>query len=121
MSESSFPVATGEFAGAAWRRQSVAHSVSYGRTTVAGRPPTGCSSNSEAAMLYRTYPPDDRTACLAIFDSNAERYFSPDDRAAFEHFLDAPPGFFGVLCDDAGTVVACGGIGVRDEGRTAVL
>jgi ribosomal protein S18 acetylase RimI-like enzyme len=72
-------------------------------------------------MLYRAYTPADRAACLGIFDSNAERYFSPSDRADFERFLEAPPGFFGVLCDDGGTVVACGGVGVRDEGRTAVL
>jgi ribosomal protein S18 acetylase RimI-like enzyme len=72
-------------------------------------------------MFYRAYTPAERAACLAIFESNEERYFSPNDRAEFERFLDAPPGFFGVLCDDAGAVVACGGVGVRDEGRTAVL
>jgi ribosomal protein S18 acetylase RimI-like enzyme len=74
-----------------------------------------------AVMLYRAYTPADRLACLAIFDSNAERYFSPGDRADFDHFLDTPPGFFGVLCDEAETVVACGGIAVRDDGCTAVL
>jgi ribosomal protein S18 acetylase RimI-like enzyme len=72
-------------------------------------------------MLYRAYTGADRAACLAIFDSNAARYFSAGDRSDFERFLDCLPGFFGVLCDDAGRVVACGGVGMRDEGRTAVL
>ncbi len=72
-------------------------------------------------MHYRPYHPADRTACLAIYDGNAARFFSPGDREAFAAFLDAGQGFFGVLCDDDGTVVGCGGLGTRDEGRTAVL
>lgn len=72
-------------------------------------------------MSYRPYTASDREACLAIFASNFERYFSPLDRRNFAQFLDAPVGFFGVLCDDAGTVVGCGGVGVRDDGKTAVL
>jgi ribosomal protein S18 acetylase RimI-like enzyme len=72
-------------------------------------------------MIYRAYSDPDRAACLAIFDSNAVQFFSPGDRAEFEGFLGAPPGFFGVLCEDEGHVVACGGIRVRDNGETAGL
>src|SRR5260370_3139072 len=72
-------------------------------------------------MQYRAYHPADRAACLAICDSNAERFFSPEDRDAFAAFLDAPQGHFGVLCEDNGEVVGCGGIGTRDDGQTAVL
>ena len=61
-------------------------------------------------MHYRAYEPRDRPACLAIFDSNAARYFAPGDREAFASFLEAPVPFYGVLCDDQGTVVACGGL-----------
>ena len=64
-------------------------------------------------MIFRQYTNADREACLAIFDSNAGRYFSPVDQEDFAAFLDAPPGFFGVLLDDTGSVVGCGGIGVR--------
>src|SRR5262249_12233528 len=38
----------------------------------------------------------------------------------FAAFLDAPPGFYGVLCADDGAVVGCGGIATHD-GRTAAL
>jgi ribosomal protein S18 acetylase RimI-like enzyme len=72
-------------------------------------------------MLYRPYTPDDRPACLAIYDSNAERFFAPGDRENFGAFLDRGQGFFGVLCDDAGAVIGCGGIGIRSDGKLAVL
>lgn len=61
-------------------------------------------------MHYRAYTPADREACLRIFDTNAERFFSPGDRAQFEAFLRQPVEFYGVLCDDDGRVVGCGGI-----------
>ena len=72
-------------------------------------------------MHYRPYQPADRAACLAIYDSNAARFFSAGDREVLAAFLDAPQGFFGVLCEDDGTVVGCGGLGTRDDGTTAVL
>ncbi len=71
-------------------------------------------------MHYRPYTAADRDACLAIYDSNAGHFFSPGDRDDFGAFLDALPGFFGVLCEDDGKVVGCGGVGVR-EGNVAVL
>jgi ribosomal protein S18 acetylase RimI-like enzyme len=63
----------------------------------------------------------DQAACLEIYDSNAERFFSPGDRDQFLSFVESPPGFFGVLCDDAGRVLGCGGIGIRPGTRDAVL
>ncbi|HYV37792.1 MAG TPA: GNAT family N-acetyltransferase [Gemmataceae bacterium] len=72
-------------------------------------------------MQYRAYTSADRQACLAIFDSNAERFFAPHERAYFETFLESPSGFFGVLCDDQGSVVGCGGFGSRDDGTTVDL
>jgi ribosomal protein S18 acetylase RimI-like enzyme len=70
-------------------------------------------------MLYRPYTAEDRLACLAIYDSNAERFFAPGDREAFIAYLERKQGFFGVLCDDSGAVVGCGGIG--SHGKRAVL
>ena len=72
-------------------------------------------------MKYRAYLPADRADCLAIFDSNAPRFFASTDRPEFEKFLDNPPGFFGVLCNAAGNIVACGGVRLQEDGTTAVL
>jgi ribosomal protein S18 acetylase RimI-like enzyme len=72
-------------------------------------------------MLYRAYTPADRDACLAVFDGNADRYFAPAERAFLEQFLDRPQGYFGVLCDDAGRVVGCGGYAERDGANFATL
>jgi ribosomal protein S18 acetylase RimI-like enzyme len=73
-------------------------------------------------MIYRPYTPADRDACLSVFDSNAARFFSPGDRAEFAQFLEAPPGFYGILCDDAGVVVGCGGIAsAKDDPQVAAL
>jgi ribosomal protein S18 acetylase RimI-like enzyme len=73
-------------------------------------------------MPFRRYTAADRAACLAIFDSNAARFFAPGDRQDFLRFLDAPPGFYGVLCDDGGTVLGCGGLATaQTDARVAAL
>jgi ribosomal protein S18 acetylase RimI-like enzyme len=73
-------------------------------------------------MLFRPYTNADREACLATFDSNAQRFFSPGDRSVFATFLDTPPGFYGVLVADAGTVVGCGGSAItKASPEVAVL
>ena len=73
-------------------------------------------------MHFRAYDPRDRAACLEIFDGNAARYFSPGDREAFAAFLEAPVAFYGVLCDDQGMVVSCGGLAPsRSDPAAAVL
>ncbi|MEX0893090.1 MAG: GNAT family N-acetyltransferase [Gemmatimonadota bacterium] len=66
----------------------------------------------------RAYAPTDRAACLAIFDSNVPRYFTPEERAQFAAWLDAPPGPYFVLADAAEGVVGCGGYALgRAPGR----
>jgi ribosomal protein S18 acetylase RimI-like enzyme len=72
-------------------------------------------------MIYRRYVSGDQAACLAIFASNAAVYFSPGDHDAFQRFLLAPAGFYGVLCDDAGRIVGCGGVAIDAFTQTAVL
>jgi len=57
-------------------------------------------------MDLRPYLPDDREACLAIFDSHMN--LSANTRDAFERFLTQPPGPYFVM-DHDGTVVGCGG------------
>src|SRR5437867_7782445 len=80
-----------------------------------------CTVEFYSPMSFRPYTPADKAACLAIFDSNAARFFSPSDREDFEAFLQNPPGFFGVLCDEKEMIIGCGGIGVRPGTTHAVL
>lgn len=64
-------------------------------------------------LAVRPYRPDDRDACLAIFDGNTPRFFAPSERADFAGFLDAGPGGYFVVADGS-VVVGCGGVFVRD-------
>ena len=40
-------------------------------------------------ISIRTYSPSDRTACLAMFNSNVPVFFDPTELILFENFLDA--------------------------------
>lgn len=66
-------------------------------------------------LRLRDYLPEDRDACLALFDGNTPRFFDPSERASFERWLAAPAGAYFVLEDAAGAIVACGGY-VRGRG-----
>src|SRR5947207_1562300 len=70
-------------------------------------------------MQWRAYQPGDRPACLAILHSNFERHFSPGDDVEYARFLDNLPGWYGVLEEDGGCIVACGSIAV--DGTTGVM
>jgi len=64
-------------------------------------------------MRVRDYTTSDRSACLAVFDSNVPVFFAAFERDEFAAFLDALPGPYLVVEDDAGVVVGCGGYGVK--------
>lgn len=68
----------------------------------------------------RPYVAADRAACLALFDSNAPRFFDPSERAGFEQFLDEMRWPYQVI-EREGRVVACGGHAVEPDGRTVSL
>ncbi|MBE0553223.1 MAG: GNAT family N-acetyltransferase [Rhodobacteraceae bacterium] len=72
-------------------------------------------------ITLRPYRPEDRAACLALFDGNVPRYFAPDERAGFCRFLDELPetGWPYLVLEEAGQVVACGGL-IADEGGRQV-
>ncbi|HYH79188.1 MAG TPA: GNAT family N-acetyltransferase [Longimicrobium sp.] len=72
-------------------------------------------------MHVRDYTPDDRDACLAVFDSNVPDFFIAPEREDFAAFLDALPGPYLVVVDDDGCIVACGGHAVVPETATADL
>lgn len=65
------------------------------------------------SLAVRPYHPNDRTACLAVFDGNTPRFFAPSERADFAGFLEAGPDDYFVVAD-GGTVVGCGGVFVKD-------
>jgi GNAT superfamily N-acetyltransferase len=58
----------------------------------------------------RDYTPADRPGCLDVFDSNIPEFFSESEREDFCAYLDRLPGRYGVVVDDAGRIVGCGGI-----------
>lgn len=70
-------------------------------------------------MTIRDYTTADRSACLAVFDSNVPGFFAPAERDLFAAFLDALPGPYLVIEDDDGVVLGCGGYAVVPETRTA--
>ena len=65
-----------------------------------------CPNASLACV--RTYAPNDKSACLAVFDSNKDLYFDESERPEFEAFLDnlSGPYFVGFVAD---RIVSCGG------------
>ncbi|RZJ45532.1 MAG: GNAT family N-acetyltransferase [Brevundimonas sp.] len=73
----------------------------------------------------RPYTAADRAACLALFDSNAPRFFDPSERVGFEQFLDDLRWPYQVIerpdSEGGGRIVACGGHAVEPDGRTVSL
>lgn len=72
--------------------------------------------------MSRPYRPDDRDACLALFDSNAPRFFDFSEREGFEDFLEslASASAYQVIVRD-GQIVGCGGHMVEPDGVSAAL
>lgn len=75
---------------------------------------------SNNALSHRVYRPDDRAACMAVFDSNVPRYFHPGEAPEFSAFLDHQADRYLVVCD-GNQVVGCGGFSISDDGRQASL
>lgn len=61
-----------------------------------------------ADMPIRPFDPEDRDACLALFDSNVPEFFAPHERAEFGTWLHDPGEYF--VLEDGGRVMACGGV-----------
>ena len=71
-------------------------------------------------IQVRQYLPEDRSACLGIFDSNVPSSFTDTERPEFAAFLDAWPGPYLILEMD-GRAVACGGYAAADNPACADL
>ena len=61
-------------------------------------------------MKLRPYQSSDKATCLAIFESNLEKYFVEKEREEFSVYLnvEAIPNYW--LVEDNGEIVGCGGI-----------
>lgn len=76
----------------------------------------------DRAKLYtRDYEAHDRSACIAVFDSNVPKFFGALERPVFESYLTVLPGPYLVI-EDRAEIVACGGVAPhKSEAGTAVL
>ena len=63
-------------------------------------------------VRVREYTPADQPRCLRIFDGNVPTSFLPAERPQFRDFLDALPGSYLLLENEAGDLLACGGYAV---------
>ena len=73
-----------------------------------------------AKLTTRPYQASDFDACLALFDSNVPRFFSPEERTDFAEFLRDPTCPYQVVMS-GGAIVGCGGIMIDAPRRKAGL
>jgi ribosomal protein S18 acetylase RimI-like enzyme len=73
-----------------------------------------------ALLFVRRYRSEDRTACLALFESNIPAFFIEKERTMFAGFLDKMPGIYVVVEDAAGHRVASGGLAILDGGEASL-
>lgn len=81
--------------------------------------------------IIRTYQSSDKTACIAAFTSNIPLFFAEHELAEFDAFLDNfhrpnanDKGYITTYYDVIeleGNVIACGGYGCKDGGKTVSL
>lgn len=63
-----------------------------------------------AAVTIRAFARRDFDACLALFDGNVPDFFAAEERAEFAGFLSAGPLTPYLVLEQAGAVVAAGGV-----------
>jgi len=68
------------------------------------------SSARKVTYTFREYTSSDHKGCLDVFTSNIPEFFSESEREDFLDFLSRLPGRYGVVVDEAGRIVACGGV-----------
>ncbi|WP_407572959.1 GNAT family N-acetyltransferase [Deinococcus altitudinis] len=71
-------------------------------------------------MTIRPYRTEDETACLNVFMSNTPDFFTVEEQQEFNDFLCTMTDPYFVL-EEAGRIVACGGVFIRRDGQTAGL
>ena len=78
------------------------------------------SANHEGWAVHE-YAVEDRTACLALFDSNSPEFFAPEERADYATFLDRLPCRYLVMTAPRKGVIAAGGYYLTEEPRLGAL
>ena len=76
---------------------------------------------NSAHVNVHPYTPQDRLACLGIFDGNTPEFFAPSERTEFAAFLDAATENYLVLESANGVIIGCGGYYVKSAGGIAGL
>lgn len=73
-------------------------------------------------MPIRTYIPEDKEACLQIFDSNYPKYFADHERQEFINWLDKSDreDYF-VIEEEDKNIIACGGLFTDTKLKTVGL
>lgn len=71
-------------------------------------------------LIFRSYTPDDKDACINIFTSNTPHFFGVHELDDFRKFLDTLPCPYYVVVRNE-EVFACGGYGVNNKKNTIVL
>lgn len=69
------------------------------------------------SISFRFYTPEDREACLAIFDDNCPEFFALNERVDYAQFLDSVPTEYEVCILDGVIVGAFGLVGKEQEWR----
>lgn len=72
-------------------------------------------THEETNRRPRDYTARDFDACMALFDSNIDPFFLPEERPEFAAYLKEPPEAFLVI-EEQGQMIACGGYAVSKEG-----
>ncbi|WP_161884322.1 GNAT family N-acetyltransferase [Deinococcus alpinitundrae] len=77
------------------------------------------------SVTIRPYVTRDRSACLAVFDSNVPTFFLPNEREQFAADLDDfETDKWGIACylvlEEASETIACGGAYVQPDGHAGL-
>lgn len=72
-------------------------------------------------MTIRPYHPNDKKACIEIFESNSPKYFTKEEKIAFSDWLDdvKPDSYF--VLEENNRVIGCGGIYYDEKANEAGL
>jgi ribosomal protein S18 acetylase RimI-like enzyme len=72
-------------------------------------------------MKWRDYKPEDKAACLEIFQSNVPDYFAPNELSDVTRLLDEMPCPYMVVENEENQIIASGGIWADPIEKSATL